>query len=48
MTPRRPIEVRQGERESHKESSLLPFGRLGVMYDSQPHGYILFLYLSVQ
>jgi hypothetical protein len=33
------------EREggSHRESSLLPIGHLGVIYDSQPHGYALFL-----
>jgi hypothetical protein len=42
VTPRRPIEVRQRERESYRESSLLPVGRLGVMYDSQRHGYVLF------
>jgi hypothetical protein len=42
MTPRRPIGVQQGERGSHRESCKLPIGRLGAIYDSQPHGYALF------
>jgi hypothetical protein len=37
MTPRQPMGVRMfGEGGSHKESSLLPIGHLGVIYDSQP------------
>jgi hypothetical protein len=42
LTPRQPIGGgRQGG--SHRKSSLLPNGRLGVIYDSQPHGYVLLL-----
>jgi hypothetical protein len=26
---------------THRESSMLPIGRLGVIHDSQPHGYVL-------
>jgi hypothetical protein len=43
MTPRRPIGVKRGRGGSHRESSLLPIGRLRVLQDSQPHGYALFL-----
>jgi hypothetical protein len=43
MTPRQAIGVRQGEGSCHRESSLLPIGRLGVIYDSQPQGYALFI-----
>jgi hypothetical protein len=42
MIPKRPIGVRWGEGGSHRESSLVPIARLGVTYDSQPHGYALF------
>ncbi len=42
MTPRQPIGACWGRRGSHREASLLPIGRLGVIYDSQPHGYSLF------
>jgi hypothetical protein len=41
MTPSWPIGVR-GRKGSHRESSLLPIDRLGVKYDSHPHGYALF------
>jgi hypothetical protein len=34
--------VRQGRGGFYRESSQLPIGRLGVVYDSQPHGYALF------
>jgi hypothetical protein len=40
-TPRRPIGVPRA-RGSHKESSLLPLGHLGVIYDPKPHGYAFF------
>ncbi len=43
MTPRPPIGVRWKNEGSCRESPLLPPGRLGVIYDSQPHGYALFL-----
>ncbi len=39
LTPRRQIGVLQEEGGSQRESSLLPIGHLGVIYDSQPHGY---------
>jgi hypothetical protein len=42
MTPRRPIGVGQGDGGSQRKSSLLPVGRLGVIYDSQPHRFALF------
>jgi hypothetical protein len=45
MTPRRPIEVRQGG--GLRESSLLPIGRLGVIYVFQPHGYALFIAIRI-
>jgi hypothetical protein len=48
MTPRRPIGMRQKRGGSHRESSLLPIGRLGVIYDSQPHGYALFLEIRIR
>ncbi len=31
-----------GEGGSHRESSLLPIGHLGVIYDSQLNGHVLF------
>ncbi len=31
-----------GEGGSQRESSLLPIGRQGAKYDSQPHGYTIF------
>jgi hypothetical protein len=40
LTPRQP--TGGGGGDSHREFFLLPIGRLGVVYDSQPHGYILF------
>jgi hypothetical protein len=43
MTPRQPIGVWQGKGSSHRESFPLPIGHLGVIYDSQPHGYTLFI-----
>jgi hypothetical protein len=42
MTPRQIIGVRGGG-GLHRESALLPIGRLGVIYDSQPHGYALYI-----
>ncbi len=39
---RDPLECTGGRVDSCKESSLLPIGRPGVIYDSLPHGYILF------
>jgi hypothetical protein len=41
MTPRPPTGVQRGG-ISHRESSLLPISHLGVIYDSQPHGFALF------
>jgi hypothetical protein len=35
MTPRRLIGLQQRRGGSHRESSLLPIGSLGVIYDSQ-------------
>ncbi len=38
-----------GERGgSHRESSLLPLGHLRVIYDSQPHGYALFIAIRIR
>jgi hypothetical protein len=42
LTPRQPIGVWRGGGGSHRESSLLSTGFLGVIYDSQPHGYTHF------
>ncbi len=42
MTHRWPTGMRHGGRGSHRETSLLPIGRLGVIYDSESHGYALF------
>jgi hypothetical protein len=39
--------VRRGRGGSHRESSLLPTGRLGVIYDSQPYGYALFIAIQI-
>jgi hypothetical protein len=47
MTPRRPSEVYRRGWGSRRESSLLPIGRLGVKYDSQPHGNALF-FIAIQ
>jgi hypothetical protein len=41
MTPRQKIGVHGGG-SLHRESALLPIGCLGVVYDSQPHGYALY------
>ncbi len=41
MTPR-DQQGAAGEGGSHRESSLLPIGRLGVKYDSYPHDHALF------
>jgi hypothetical protein len=42
MTARRPIGLRQG-RGAPPGASLLPIGHLGFIYDSQLHGYALFI-----
>jgi hypothetical protein len=42
MIRRRQIGSAPGSGGSRRESFLLPIGRLGVIYDSQPHGYALF------
>ncbi len=42
MTPRRQVEVRQGEGGSHRESSLLSIDCLGIIYDSQLHGFAVY------
>ncbi len=33
---------------SHSESSLLPIGCLGVIYDSQSHGYALYVAIGLE
>jgi hypothetical protein len=38
VTPKRPIGERRGMGRSRGDSSLSSIGRLGVFYDSQPHG----------
>jgi hypothetical protein len=48
MTPRQPIGVQQGEGGSHMESSLLPIGHLGVILNSQPHCYALFIAIWIR
>ncbi len=48
MTPRIPVEVYRGDGGSRRESSLLRFGRLGVIYNSQPHGYVLFVAIQIR
>ncbi len=45
MTPRRPIGVQGGGGGSHRESSLLPTGRLGVIDDSS---YALFIAIRIR
>jgi hypothetical protein len=40
--------MRQGRGGSHRESSLLPIDHLGVIYDSQPHGYALFTAIQIR
>jgi hypothetical protein len=47
MTPRRPTGVRWGGGDFNRESSLLPIGHLGVIYDSKPIGYALF-FIAIQ
>jgi hypothetical protein len=37
-----------GKGGSHKESSLLPFDRLGIIYDSQPPAYAFFIAIRIR
>ncbi len=48
MTPRRPIGVQRGGGGSHMEFSLLPIGRLGIIYDSQLNGYAFFIAIRIR
>jgi hypothetical protein len=49
LTHRQPIGLWQvGGGGSHRESSLLPIGCLGVIYDSQLHGYALFIVIMIR
>ncbi len=36
-----------GEEGSQEESSLLPIGHLGLIDDSQLHGYVLFITIQI-
>jgi hypothetical protein len=48
MTLRQPIGALQGRGGSHRESSLLPIGRPGVIYNSKPYGYTLFMVIQIR
>ncbi len=48
MTPKRPKKIGAQGGGCHRELSLLPIGRLGVICDSQPHNYILFIAIRVR